>query len=64
MHENVANGLKTFKENKSYQPGEMAVWLPQFKIGSKSAGNMVSEEQVKNYKVEDKPEAVYIQAYY
>ena len=28
MHENVANGLKTFKESNCYQPGEKSVWMP------------------------------------
>lgn len=64
MHENIKNGLKNFKETKSYAPGEIQVWLPQFRIGSRSEGNMVSEEQIKNYIVEDGSDPTYVQAYY
>lgn len=51
-------------------PGEIKVWLPQFKVGSRHEGNMVSEEQIKNFKVEDGDEAVsgqepiWVQAYF
>jgi hypothetical protein len=28
MHENVKNSLKTFQIEKSFEPGDVGVWLP------------------------------------
>jgi hypothetical protein len=33
MHDNVKNGLKSWTEQKNYAPGDIAVWVPQFKFG-------------------------------
>ena len=32
LHDNIKNGIKSFKEEKSYAPNEVSVWLPQFKV--------------------------------
>ena len=60
MHDNVKASLKLFQEEQSFQPGEVKVWIPQFKIGNRHEGNMLSEEQIKNYKVEDGQEPIYV----
>jgi hypothetical protein len=33
MNDNVKNGLKSWTEQKNYAPGDIAVWVPQFKFG-------------------------------
>ena len=64
MHDNVKASLKNFQEETQYPAGDVKVWLPQFKIGNRHEGNMLSEEQIKNYKVENGEEPIYVQAYY
>jgi hypothetical protein len=70
MHDNVKASLKGFQETSRHSAGDCKVWLPQFKIGSRHEGNMVSEEQIKNFKVENGDENVngqepiYVQAYF
>ena len=40
------------KEEKVHTPGEISIWLPQFKIGDKnSEDEMRSEDKIKNFKV-------------
>jgi hypothetical protein len=48
MHENIKNGLKCFTEQKSFAPGEAAIWIPQFKVGST---NYLQDPSVQNFKV-------------
>jgi hypothetical protein len=28
LHDNIKNGIKSFKEEKCYMPDEVSVWLP------------------------------------
>lgn len=52
MHEDIKNGLKTWTEEKSFSPGEVAVWIPQFKMGgNKEYTSMDNEPHIRNYKV-------------
>jgi len=58
MHDNVKNGLKTFKE---YETSTKSVWLPQFKIGGTE---MRQETQIKNYRVADGENPLYVLEYW
>ena len=58
LHDNIQNGLKTMKQEKEWGPEEVAIWLPQFKCGD---GPLQSEVQAINYKVQDKPEQLFVQ---
>ena len=47
MHDNIKNGLKGLVEEKSYKPGEVAFWIPQFKIevnNKENENKMVRDE--------------------
>ena len=65
MHENIKNSMKTFQMDKKYEPGEIGVWLPQFKVGDFSKGEELLRDEpgIVNFKVKDSPDPVYIQQY-
>lgn len=62
MHESVKNGLKGFEEIAS-DFEQRSVWLPQFKIGVQNKDEMKSNNQIKNYRLSDGEQPLYVLEY-